>query len=101
MNKKLALALALTTAVSFNAMGADTKVGTAEAKASAAKTDWLSVGVIQANKITNKLRSVIRIQEKGTKEAKFYIANVKLDVAKPVVKEMVKEAEDKTKTEAK
>lgn len=97
MNKKLALALALTTAVSFNAMGADTKVST-ETKA---KTDWLSVGVIQANKITNKLRSVIRIQEKGTKEAKFYIANVKLDVAKPVVKEMVKEAEDKTKTEAK
>lgn len=98
MNKKLglALAVALTTAVSFNAMGADTKVST-ETKA---KTDWLTVGAIQANKVTNKLRSVIRIKQVG-QEAKFYIANVKLDVAKPVVKEMVKEAEDKLTPEAK
>jgi len=93
MNKKLALALALTTAVSFNAMGAETKTIKEQ-------TDWLTVGAIQANKVTNKLRSVIRIKQVG-QEAKFYIANVKLDVAKPVVKEMVKEAEDKLTPEAK
>lgn len=99
MNKKLALAMALTAAVSFNAMGADTETK-AKAKPVAEQTDWLTVGAIQANKVTNKLRSVIRIKQVG-QEAKFYIANVKLDVAKPVVKEMVKEAEDKTKAEAK
>lgn len=100
MNKKLVLAVALTVATSFNAMGADIKVAPQAEAATAEKTDWLTVGAIQANKVTNKLRSVIRIKQAG-EEAKFYIANVKLDVTKPVVKEMVKEAEDKLTPEAK